>query len=60
MTNGNLLWVDDEIELLKAHLMFLEKKGYEVVTVTNGTDAIELCKEKNFASFTSHRHGDQE
>ena len=48
MTNGNLLWVDDEIELLKAHLMFLEKKGYEVVTVTNGTDAIELCKEKNF------------
>ena len=28
--------------------MFLEKKGYEVVTVTNGTDAIELCKEKNF------------
>ena len=48
MTNGNLLWVDDEIELLKAHLMFLEKKGYEVVTVTNGTDAIELCKEKYF------------
>ena len=30
MTNGLLLWVDDEIELLKAHLMFLEKKGYEV------------------------------
>ena len=27
MTNGNLLWVDDEIELLKAHLMFLEKKA---------------------------------
>ena len=28
MTNGLLLWVDDEIELLKAHLLFLEKKGY--------------------------------
>ena len=26
MTNGNLLWVDDEIELLKAHMMFLEKR----------------------------------
>ena len=35
MTNGLLLWVDDEIELLKAHLLFLEKKGYEVMTVTN-------------------------
>ena len=48
MTNGLLLWVDDEIELLKAHLMFLEKKGYEVVTVSNGTDAIDLCRERSF------------
>ena len=48
MNNGLLLWADDEIELLKAHLMFLEKKGYEVVTVTNGTDAIEQCKQHNF------------
>ena len=48
MTNGLLLWVDDEVEQLKAHLLFLEKKGYEVETVTNGTDAIELCQEKNF------------
>ena len=48
MTNGVLLWVDDEVEQLKAHLLFLEKKGYEVETVTNGTDAIELCQEKNF------------
>ena len=48
MTNGVLLWVDDEIEQLRAQLLFLEKKGYEVVTVTNGTDAIELCQERNF------------
>ena len=48
MTNGLLLWVDDEIELLKAHLLFLEKKGYEVMTVTNGSDAIDLCKQHNF------------
>ena len=30
MINGRLLWADDEMELLKAHLLFLEKKGYEV------------------------------
>ena len=48
MTNGLLLWVDDEVEQLKAHLMFLEKKGYEVVTVSNGPDAIDQCRERNF------------
>ena len=48
MTNGILLWVDDEVEQLRAHLLFLEKKGYEVVTVSNGTDAIDLCRERNF------------
>ena len=48
MTNGVLLWVDDEIELLKAHIFFLEKKGYEVVTVTNGTDAIDQCQLQTF------------
>ena len=48
MNNGLLLWADDEMELLKAHLMFLEKKGYEVVTVTNGTDAIEECRHHTF------------
>ena len=41
MSTGHLLWVDDEIELLKAHIIFLEKKGYDVTTVSNGTDAIE-------------------
>jgi len=48
MTNGRLLWADDEMELLRAHLLFLEKKGYEVVTVTNGTDAIEECRRDTF------------
>ncbi len=48
MTNGRLLWADDEMELLHAHLLFLEKKGYEVVTVTNGTDAIEECQKSAF------------
>ncbi len=48
MNNGLLLWADDEMELLRAHLIFLEKKGYEVVTVTNGTDAIDECKKRTF------------
>ena len=48
MKNGLLLWADDEMELLRAHLLFLEKKGYEVVTVTNGTDAIEECRKRTF------------
>ena len=48
MSNGLILWVDDEIELLKAHIIFLEKKGYEVETVSNGPDAIEQCKQQTF------------
>lgn len=48
MQNGLILWVDDEIEHLKAHIIFLQKKGYEVVTVTNGADAIEQCRQRSF------------
>jgi DNA-binding response OmpR family regulator len=48
MTNGQLLWVDDEMELLKAHILFLQKKDYEVTTASNGTDAIDLCRERSF------------
>lgn len=36
-----ILWADDEIDLLKSQIFFLEEKGYEVVAVTNGTDAID-------------------
>ena len=46
--SGKILWVDDEIELLKAHILFLEKKDYEVMTVTNGSDAIEECQRQTF------------
>ena len=48
MTPGHLLWVDDEIEMLRAHIIFLEKKGYDVTTVNNGNDAIEECRKRNF------------
>ena len=48
MSNGLLLWADDEIELLRPHILFLEKKGYEVITVSNGLDALEQCRHKTF------------
>ena len=57
MTNGQLLWVDDEIEQLKAHIIFLEKKGYEVTTVSNGTDAVDLCQERSFDLVLLDEHG---
>ena len=43
-TKGNILWVDDEIELLRAHIVLLKEKGYSVETATNGDDAIEMVK----------------
>lgn len=46
--NGRLLWVDDEIEMLKAHILFLQKKDYEVMTASNGPDALDLCREYRF------------
>lgn len=48
MKKDQLLWVDDEIDLLRPHILFLESKGYEVQTVTNGQDAIDRCRETTF------------
>lgn len=48
MNNGSLLWVDDEIDLLKAYIIFLDKKGYKVTTVSNGADAIDICRQQTF------------
>ncbi len=45
---GNILWVDDEIELLRSHVLFLKEKGYDVETATNGEDAIELVRSRTF------------
>ena len=39
-----ILWVDDEIDLLKPHIMFLEDKGYAIETANNGVTAIELTE----------------
>jgi CheY-like chemotaxis protein len=48
MSQIKILWVDDEIDLLKPHILFLEKKNYHVTTCNNGQDAIELFDENNF------------
>ena len=42
---AKILWVDDEIESLQSQKIFLENKGYEVHTLTNGFDAIDYVKE---------------
>jgi CheY-like chemotaxis protein len=43
-----ILWVDDEIDFLKAHVMYLEEKGFEVHTATNGQDALDIIKDDFF------------
>ncbi len=48
MNGIKILWVDDEIELLKPHILFLEKKGYEVTACQSGTEAIEEVENENF------------
>jgi len=45
---NRILWVDDEIELLRSHIIFLSEKGFIVDTVTNGEDAVSSVKEKDY------------
>ena len=44
----NILWADDEIDLLKPHLLFLRNKGYAVTTANNGRDALDLAESGDF------------
>lgn len=48
MTNPLILWVDDEIDLLKPYIIYLQQKGYTVTTCNNGSDAIDLCQQQHF------------
>ncbi len=48
MNNIKILWVDDEIDLLKPHIMFLESRNYDVSTCKSGTEALEQIEEENF------------
>lgn len=46
--HDRILWVDDEIDLLKPHILFLKAKGYDVSTAANGADAIEMLASDTF------------
>lgn len=48
MEKIKILWADDEIDMLKPHIIFLEHKGYEVATTNNGDEALDLLKNENF------------
>lgn len=44
----NILWVDDQIEQLRSHVVYLAEKGYEVSGATNGRDALEMLRQRNY------------
>ena len=46
--NKQILWVDDEIDLLNAHVIYLAQRGYEVTRTTNGPDALDLVSKQAF------------
>ena len=48
MNSGSILWIDDEVNSLKSHIVFLEEKGFNINTVTNGYDAIDLVKNNQY------------
>lgn len=48
MNQIKILWVDDEIDLLKPHILFLEKKNYQIKTANNGQDALDMFDDENF------------
>ncbi|MDR0894900.1 MAG: PglZ domain-containing protein [Prevotellaceae bacterium] len=51
-----ILWVDDEIDMLRPHILFLESKGYEVDTATNGQDALERCGATDYHAVFLDEH----
>ena len=48
---GKILWIDDEIQHLKPHIMYLESKGYNIDSTNNGNDGVILAK-KNKSHLT--------
>jgi len=45
---AKILWIDDEIEMLKPHIIFLEAKGYQLDTINNGNDGLEMIRENHY------------
>jgi len=48
LNEARILWADDEIDLLRPHILFLESKGYDVTSVANGADAVERVKSARY------------
>jgi len=48
MRQIHILWTDDEIDLLRPYILFLEEKEYKVTTSSNGIDAVKLVEENDF------------
>jgi CheY-like chemotaxis protein len=48
MNKARILWVDDEVEFLQPHILFLQDKGYEVETAMNAEDGLEMIRQQNF------------
>ena len=48
MDKVKILWADDEIDLLRPHIIFLNEKGYHVETANNGNDALDLIRNDHF------------
>ena len=48
MENFKILWIDDEVDLLKPHILFLEDRGFFVASETNGSDALNILKHTHF------------
>jgi DNA-binding response OmpR family regulator len=48
MQRYNILWADDEIDLLKPHILFLQQRGYDITPVNNGSEAVELSEARHF------------
>jgi len=48
MQRYTILWADDEIDLLKPHILFLQQRGYDITPVNNGAEAVELCEARHF------------
>lgn len=48
MRKFKILWTDDEVEALKPHIFFLEEKGYEIDTCSNGNDTVDLVKQNPY------------
>ena len=46
--SGKILWIDDEVDLLKPHIVFLENKGYSVTPVNNVNEALDLIEKERF------------